>query len=65
MYTGRTFVQRRFTSAAEQQYAIDAVTAHGEDPDGKESAGHFHTALHLARPAADVSKPSLGELVAR
>ncbi|MFJ4465425.1 hypothetical protein [Streptomyces sp. NPDC088928] len=64
-YAGRTFVQRRFTSAAEQQYAIDAVTAQGEDPDGKESAGHFHTALHLARPGADVSKPSLGELVAR
>jgi SAM-dependent methyltransferase len=64
-YTGRTFVQRRFTSAAEQQYAIDAVTAHGQDPDGKESAGHFHTALYLTRPAADLSTPPLGELAAQ
>ncbi|MEE1768372.1 hypothetical protein PUR34_09430 [Streptomyces sp. JV185] len=64
MYAERTFVQRRFTGAAEQQYAIDAVTAHGQDPEGKESAGHFHTALHLARPAADGGTPPLGELVA-
>ncbi|MCX4870161.1 hypothetical protein OHU11_02315 [Streptomyces sp. NBC_00257] len=64
-YTGHTFVQRRFTGAAEQQYAIDAVTAQGQDPEGKESAGHFHTTLHLARPAADANTPSLDELVAR
>lgn len=63
-YAGRTFAQRRFTGAAEQQYAIDAVTTHGHDPDGKESAGHFHTALHLARPASDAGTPPLGELVA-
>ncbi|MFD0342152.1 hypothetical protein ACFVH0_26340 [Streptomyces sp. NPDC127117] len=64
-YTGHTFIQRRFTGAAEQQYAIDAVTAHGQDPDGKESAGHFHTALHLSRPATDADTPPLDELVAR
>jgi SAM-dependent methyltransferase len=64
-YTGSTFVQRRFTGASEQQYAIDAVTAHGQDPDGKEAAGHFHTALHLTRPAAEVGTPSLDELVAQ
>ncbi|MFJ2895283.1 hypothetical protein ACIO87_10410 [Streptomyces sp. NPDC087218] len=63
-YTGRTFVQRRFTGAAEQRYAIDAVIAQGHDPDGRESAGHFHTALHLSRPAADVGTPPLDELAA-
>ncbi|MCX4966569.1 hypothetical protein OHA98_17325 [Streptomyces sp. NBC_00654] len=63
MYTGRTFVQRRFTGAPEQRYAVDAVRALGQDPDGRESAGHFHTALHLARPAADTGAPPLGELV--
>lgn len=46
----RTFPQRRFTGADEQQYAIDAVTAAGEDPHGKETRGYFHTALHLSRP---------------
>ncbi|MFE7463909.1 hypothetical protein ACFU6R_07370 [Streptomyces sp. NPDC057499] len=64
-YTGRTFVQRRFTGAAEQRYAIDAVTAQGHDPDGKEAAGHFHTALHLTRPAADVGTPLLDALAGR
>ncbi|MET9917507.1 hypothetical protein ABZZ04_10530 [Streptomyces sp. NPDC006435] len=63
-HTGRTFVQRRFTGAAEQRYAVDAVTAQGHDPDGRESAGHFHTALHLSRPAADAGTPPLDELVA-
>src|SRR5262249_43480733 len=49
----RTFLQRRFTDADEQQYAIDAVTAAGEDPHGKETHGYFHTVLHLSRPRED------------
>ncbi|MFD9424330.1 MULTISPECIES: hypothetical protein [unclassified Streptomyces] len=64
-YAGATFVQRRFTSAAEQRYAVDAVAATGEDPDGKETAGHFHTALHLSRPRADIDTYPLGDLVAQ
>ncbi|MBD0742822.1 hypothetical protein [Streptomyces sp. CBMA152] len=51
--TGTTFPQRRFTSAQEQQYAVDAVTAAGEDPRGRETDGYFHTALHLSRPPED------------
>ncbi|MFF5701206.1 hypothetical protein ACFY7H_01640 [Streptomyces sp. NPDC012794] len=43
--------QRRFTDPREQALAEAAATALGEDPEGKESAGHFHTRLHLARPA--------------
>ncbi|MGW0884625.1 hypothetical protein [Streptomyces sp. NPDC002671] len=50
--TSRTYSQRRFTDADEQQYAIAAVSAVGDDPRGKETNGHFHTALHLTRPAA-------------
>ncbi|MFJ1843357.1 hypothetical protein [Streptomyces sp. NPDC088146] len=49
----RTYPQRRFTSAQEQQYAVTAVLAAGEDPRGKESDGYFHTALYLSRPATD------------
>lgn len=45
-----TFPQRRFTSEREQRYAVDAVIAAAEDPEGRESAGWFHAALHLSRP---------------
>ncbi|MEU5808728.1 hypothetical protein [Streptomyces sp. NPDC047718] len=47
-----TSPQRRFTDPEEQRRAVAAVTALGEDPAGKETAGWFHTRLHLARPAA-------------
>ncbi|PNE39935.1 hypothetical protein [Streptomyces noursei] len=50
--TSRTYPQRRFTDADEQQYAIAAVAAAGDDPLGKETDGHFHTTLHLTQPAA-------------
>ncbi|WP_331742861.1 hypothetical protein [Kitasatospora sp. NBC_01300] len=51
----RTYPQRRFTDADEQLYAITAVSAAGDDPHGKEADGHFHTALHLTRPAAQAA----------
>lgn len=44
-----THRQRRFTDPQEQQRAVATVAALGEDPAGKESAGYFHTRLHLAR----------------
>jgi hypothetical protein len=58
-----TFPQRRFTSLEEQEYAIQAVTAAGEDPDRKETNGYFHTAFHLSRPAEDVAAFPLAALV--
>lgn len=51
----RTFPQRRFTTPAEQRYAIDAVVATGHDPSGKETDGAFHTILHLSRPQTDIA----------
>ncbi|MEW1658696.1 hypothetical protein [Streptomyces sp. NPDC093707] len=54
----RTYPQRRFTDVDEQRYAIAAVSAAGDDPRGKETDGHFHTALHLTRPTAQaVARP--------
>lgn len=50
-----TFFQRRFTTSAEQQYAIDAVIATGHDPSGKETDGAYHTNLYLSRPSADIA----------
>ncbi|WP_199856746.1 hypothetical protein [Nocardia suismassiliense] len=57
-----TFPQRRFTSTEERQYAIEGVTAMGAEPRGKETAGYFHTALHLSRPAADIAALPLSAL---
>ncbi|WP_407555516.1 hypothetical protein [Streptomyces sp. Pv4-95] len=50
-----SYRQRRFTSVHEQRYAITAVTAAGEDPQGRETDGYFHTELHLSRPAKDTA----------
>ncbi|KUM99141.1 hypothetical protein AQI95_40685 [Streptomyces yokosukanensis] len=61
--TTHTFLQRRFTDAVEQQYAVQAVTAGGEDPYGKETDGYFHTALHLSRPFEDVRAFPLTDLM--
>ncbi|SHF66303.1 hypothetical protein SAMN05444320_104454 [Streptoalloteichus hindustanus] len=59
----RTFPQRRFTDDQERQYAVEAVTAVGEDPEGRESDGYFHAALHLSRPAPDVTAFPLASLL--
>ncbi|ANP52366.1 hypothetical protein J2Z21_008277 [Streptomyces griseochromogenes] len=61
--TARTYPQRRFTDVDEQRYAIAAVSAAGDDPRGKETDGHFHTALHLTRPCADAAARPLNELL--
>ncbi|WP_234384500.1 hypothetical protein [Streptomyces sp. MMG1121] len=59
---GATFAQRRFTSPQEQQYAVDAVARAGEDPDGRESEGYFHTALYVSRPPEDTAAFPLATL---
>ena len=53
--SARTYLQRRFTSPAEQRYAIDAVIATGQDPSGKETDGAYHTNLYLSRPLTDIA----------
>lgn len=58
-----TFVQRRFTGPKERHFAVEAVTATGEDPRGKETDGHFHTAAHLSRPARDTLSYPVNSLV--
>ncbi|MFG2651343.1 hypothetical protein [Streptomyces sp. NPDC048436] len=61
--TSRTYPQRRFTDIDEQQYAIAAVTAAGDDPRGKETDGRFHTTLYLTRPAAHATAHPLHALL--
>ncbi|MFE9849507.1 hypothetical protein ACFYPN_11930 [Streptomyces sp. NPDC005576] len=62
-HTAQTYPQRRFTGEQEQRYAIAATRAAGEDPEGKESEGSFHTALCLSRPAAEAAGSPLGALL--
>lgn len=47
--SAQTYPQRRFTDEEEQRRAVERVTALGEDPAGRESAGWYHTRLHLGR----------------
>ncbi|MFD0142643.1 MULTISPECIES: hypothetical protein [unclassified Streptomyces] len=46
----RTYPQRLFTDASEQRYAVEAARALGADPEGRESAGRFHTVLYESAP---------------
>lgn len=63
--TTHTFRQRRFTDADEQRYAVQAVTAAGDDPYGIETDGYFHTMLHLSRPSEDTTVFPLTDLMPR
>lgn len=58
-----TFPQRRFVSEDEQEWAVQKVLAHGLDPAGKESEGMFHADLYVSRPAADVRRLPLADLL--
>ncbi|MEU8976334.1 hypothetical protein AB0D11_45490 [Streptomyces monashensis] len=48
--TAQTYPQRLFTSAAEQRHAVEQVLRAGDDPAGREAAGHYHTRLYQSRP---------------
>jgi hypothetical protein len=54
---GRTFRQRRFSSAQEQEAAIHDVELRGLDPVGKEADGWYHAECFLTRPAAAAGLP--------
>ena len=63
--TGRTYPQRRFASADEQQAALHDVTARGLDPAGKEAEGWFHADCYVSRPVHAAAQVPLAELVGR
>lgn len=58
-----TFPQRRFVSADEQAWAVQEVRAYGLDPVGREDEGMFHADLYISRPAAEVGRRPLAELL--
>ncbi len=59
----RTFPQRRFADAAEKEHALRELSARGLKPTGKEDAGWYHADLYLSRPAEQVERIPVDELL--
>lgn len=61
---GRTFVQREFASAQEQEQVLEQLRGRGMDPSGKESEGHLLAEFFLSRPATEVAKAPIERVLA-
>lgn len=61
---GAVFRQRRFSDAAEREYALRELQERGIDPTDVEDTGWFHANLFVSRPSADVRGQSVSELLA-
>jgi len=61
---GQFFDQRHFASAEEQEQVIDQLSKQGIDPTGKETEGHLLAEFYLSRPANEVAKAPLEQLLA-
>jgi SAM-dependent methyltransferase len=61
---GRTFVQRDFVSAREQQEVLEQLRGRGLDPSGKESEGHLMAEFFLSRPVNEAAEAPIGRLLA-
>ena len=59
---GRTFTQRQFVSAEEQQEVLDALFEQGINPDGQETKGRLVAEFFLSRPADDAAESPIGRL---
>lgn len=60
---GRTFVQRRFEGAEEQEYVLGELEGMGIDPEGRESAGYYHSEFYLSRPREEVAEIPIDALL--
>jgi hypothetical protein len=63
-FNGRTFGQRHFSSPEEQEQVIEQLTTQGIDPTGKESEDHLLAEFYLSRPANEVAKTPIEQLLA-
>ena len=59
----RTFAQRCFASADEQEYVLRELASMGIDPDGKEAAGRYHTDFYLSRPPDQATETPVDALL--
>jgi hypothetical protein len=57
------FAQRRFIDLAEFQACLDRLAARGLDSNGLESRGLLQAGLFLSRPADDVRRAALDDIV--
>lgn len=62
-YEGATFVQRRFANRQEMEATIKAVEARGLDSDGHETEGVYHSELFISRPAEEIARRPIQDLV--
>jgi SAM-dependent methyltransferase len=62
-YEGATFVQRRFANREEMESTIKAVEGRGLDTDGYETEGLYHSNLFVSRPAEEIARRPIQELV--
>ncbi|MFV0523103.1 MAG: hypothetical protein ACK5RL_01235 [Acidimicrobiales bacterium] len=58
-----TFPQRRMVDRAEVEHVEQELAALGIDPGGREAEGYHHTDFYLMRPASEVERSPLGELL--
>jgi hypothetical protein len=61
--TDQTFPQRRFSSAAEERFALSELERLGMDSTGRESHGYYHTELFVSRPVQDAAKTPIKTLL--
>jgi len=61
---GRTFIQRAFASADEQEEVIEHLCEQGLDPTGKEASGHLHAEFYLSRPRAEAGDMPIEQFLA-
>ena len=60
---GRTFVQRQFASADEQERVVEQLQERGIDPTGKETEGHLLAEFYLSRPSDEAAATSIEQLL--
>ena len=61
---GKTFDQRHFASAQEQDQVIEQLRTQDIDPTGKETEGHLLAEFYLSRPANEVARMPIEQLLA-
>lgn len=61
---GKTFDQRQFASAEEKEQVVEQLRTQGIDPTGKETEGHLLAEFYLSRPASDVAKMPIKQMLA-
>jgi SAM-dependent methyltransferase len=60
---GRTFVQRDFASAEEQEQVSEQLREQGIDPTGKETEGKLLAEFYLSRPASEAAEIPIERLL--